>query len=201
MYLTSTVCAICKCPIRANVNGFCGICNVEEYEYYYFRDTFGKQILNLLPQKWVYGFGAVEALGRGVFSLDDFIEMTYHFTPKEDINSITKLCIKISHPDDYYTNSPYSILNMLHYMGFKFNGEMYELARRDKCEDSKRILRLICYEPATKIQRAWLRYRERRCNRAVRIIQQKAREWLYRPGGPMMKKFEEHFNQLATTQF
>jgi hypothetical protein len=42
---------------------------------------------------------------------------------------------------------------------------------------------------------------QRECNRnrAIQIIQAKFREWLYRPGGPMMKKFEKHFNELSIT--
>jgi hypothetical protein len=81
-------------------------------------------------------------------------------------------------------------------MEFKFDGEMYELTRSDECSDPGRILKLFCNEPARTIQRAWKRWKR---NRASQIIQQKFREWLYRPGGPMMKKIEEHFNQLAVT--
>ena len=98
--------------------------------------------------------------------------------PKEDINYIMKLSIMNLYTDDDEDagNNPYAILNVLHRMGFKFDGEMYELTRSDECSDSERILELFCDEPARTIQRAWKRWKR---NRASQIIQQKFREWLY----------------------
>ena len=66
----------------------------------------------------------------------------------------------------------------------------------DACIDSERICNLF----ATKIQRAWLKYRQRKRNGAIQIIQPKVIEWLYRPDGPMMKKSEKRFNQLIMSQ-
>ena len=167
-------------------------------KFYSLRVLFVGKILDLLPQNWRHRFHADEALK--VYGLDDFIDMTYRFMPKENIDSIMELCILNSHPGDCYGNSPYEILYVLHHMGTKFNGEMYELARSDKCMDSVCILGLFCNEPARKIQRAWLKYREWKHNQASQIIQQKVKEWLYRPGGPMMRKFEKNFNQLVMSQ-
>jgi hypothetical protein len=157
---------------------------------------FVKKILDLLPQVWRHRFNADRALE--VFTLDDFIDMTYRFMPKENINTIMKLCIKASRPDFslYRGNNPYDILNMLQYEGVKFDREMYKLARSDECTDSKRILSLFCDLPATKIQHVWLKYRQQKRNRAIQIIQKRVLEWLYRPDGPMMKKSEKNFNRL-----
>jgi len=155
---------------------------------------FVKKILDLLPQVWRRRFNADRALE--VFDLVDFIDMTYKYMTKENINTITKLCIKASRLDFslYSGNNPYDILEMLQYKGVKFDREMYKLAR--ECTDSKRILSLFCNLPATKIQHAWLKYRQQRRNRAIQIIQKRVLEWLYRPDGPMMKKSEKNFNQL-----
>jgi hypothetical protein len=75
----------------------------------------------------------------------------------------------------------------------KFDGKLYELTRSDKCIDSIRILSLFCNEPAKKIQHTWLKYRNERRNRSAQLIQQKVLEWLYRPGGPIMRRVESHF--------
>jgi len=75
----------------------------------------------------------------------------------------------------------------------EFDGKMYELTRSDKCIDSVRILSLFCNEPAKKIQHTWLKYRNKKYNQSARLIQQMVLEWLYRPGGPIMKKAELHF--------
>jgi len=161
---------------------------------------FVKKILDLLPQLWRRRFNADRALE--VFTLDDFIDMTYGFMPKENINSIMRLCIEASHPDDesYDGNTPFATLSMLQYKGAKFNGELYKLTHSKKCIDSERILALFCDLPVIKIQRTWLRYHEWKHHRATQIISKKVKEWLYRPGGPMMRKFEKNFNQLAISQ-
>ena len=195
MDLFST-CLYCDLPVNPNTGLHCEACYAEEYGF--LEDSFIGDILNLLPQNWVREFSAVQALE--VFTLDDYIDMTYNLMSKENIQSIAKLCIINSHLD-YPGDSPYEILNMLRFKGAKFNGEMYELARSNECIDSERILNLFCDLPVTRIQRAWLRHRQWRRNRAVQIILPKVQEWLYRPGGLMMKKFEKHFNELATTQY
>ena len=194
MDLFST-CLYCNLPINPNTGLLCEACYAEEYGF--LEDSFIGDILNLLPQNWVREFGAVQ--GLEVFTLDDYIDMTYDLMSKEDINSIMELCIINSHPNDSSSNSPYNILYMLRAKGAKFNGEMYKLTRSDECDDFERIVNLFYTLPVTKIQRAWRQYRQWKRNRAVRIIQPKVKEWLYRPGGPMMKKFEKHFNQIAIT--
>ena len=75
----------------------------------------------------------------------------------------------------------------------EFDGKMYKLVCSDKCIDSVRILSIFCNEPAKKIQHAWLKYKNKRRNQSARLIQQKVLEWLYRPGGSIMKKAESHF--------
>jgi hypothetical protein len=72
----------------------------------------------------------------------------------------------------------------------EFDGKLYKLTCSDKCADSIRILSLFYNEPAKKIQRTWLKYRR---NQSARLIQQKVLEWLYRPGGSIMKRAELHF--------
>jgi len=194
MDLFST-CLNCNLLINPNTEFICEACRNREYDFV--RNTFVGDFLDLLPQNWVRGFRALQALE--VYTLDDYIVMTYNLMSKENIQSIAKLCIINS--DRYIGDSPYEILNMLRFKGVKFNGELYELARSNECIDSERILNLFCDLPVTRIQRAWLRHRQRRRNRAVQIIQPKVQEWLYRPGGPIMKKIEKHFNELATTQY
>jgi hypothetical protein len=80
------------------------------------------------------------------------------------------------------------IVNKMHKI--EFDGKLYKLTRSDKCIDSIRILSLFCNEPAKKIQRTWLKYRN---ERSARLIQQKVLEWLYRPGSPIMKRAELRF--------
>jgi hypothetical protein len=75
----------------------------------------------------------------------------------------------------------------------KFDGKMYELICSDKCIDSIRILSTFYNEPAKEIQHAWLKYRNEKRNRSAQLIQQKVIKWLYRPGGPIMKRAESHF--------
>jgi hypothetical protein len=189
-------CLHCDLPINPNNGWLCETCETRrDREYGILENSFEGQIINLLPQDWVRQFHAYEALE--VYELEDFIEMTYHFTPKENIDSIMELCIMNLHLSIYYKNSPYHVLYMLCLLGANFNGEMYELARSNKCMDSERILKIFCNGPARKIQRTWLRYREWKRNQASQIIQQKVKEWLYRPGGPMMRKFEKNFKRLS----
>jgi hypothetical protein len=88
------------------------------------------------------------------------------------------------------------IVNKMHKI--EFDGKLYKLTCSDKCIDSVRILSLFCNEPAKKIQRTWLRYRNERRNQSARLIQQKVLEWLYRPDGPIMKRAELRFyNHLS----
>ena len=194
MDLFST-CLNCNLPINPDTDFICESCRNREYDF--IRNTFVGDFLDLLPQKWVREFSALQALE--VHTLYDYIDMTYDLLSKENIQSIAKLCIINSHLD-YPDDSPYDILEMLRFKGAKFNGELYELARSNECMDSERILELFCGLPVTRIQRVWRRYQQKR-NRAIQIILPKVQEWLYRPGGLMMKKFEKHFNELATTQY
>ena len=53
---------------------------------------------------------------------------------------------------------------------------------------------------AEKIQSAWRKYQERKCDQASQIIQEKVLEWLYRPGGPMMEKAKARFYGTASRQ-
>ena len=82
----------------------------------------------------------------------------------------------------------------------KFDGKLYTLTRSPECYDSERILKLFCTEPAEKIQFAWKNYLDRKRDQASRIIQEKVLEWLYRPGGPMMKKAEASFYFISIMQ-
>jgi hypothetical protein len=186
-------CVYCSHPINSGI--LCERCRDIEYDR--IRGSFEGDLLDLLPQDWVREFGAIEVVHE--FPLEEFVYKAYSITPKENIQSIAKLCIIKSHLD-YPGGEPYEILYMLCNMGFKFNGELYELARSNECMDSERILELFCGLPVTRIQRVWRRYQQKR-NRAIQIILPKVQEWLYRPGGLMMKKFEKHFNELATTQY
>jgi hypothetical protein len=155
------------------------------------------EILDLLPQTWRYRFGADSALE--FYGLEDYIMMTYRFIKEKDIQKIIALSIKFSRPEtpEYYGNSPYAVLKMLKYKGAKFNGKIYKLTCSNQCIDSVRILKLFCTMSVSKIQYIWLKYRQRKYNKACQLIQQKVLQWLYRPGGPMMKKFETHFYSIT----
>ena len=87
------------------------------------------------------------------------------------------------------------VVNKMHKI--EFDRKLYKLICSDKCIDSVRILSLFCNEPAKKIQRIWLKYRNKRRNQSAQLIQQKVLEWLYRPDGPIMKKAELHFYNKA----
>ena len=194
-----STCLYCFRLVNTNDGLLCEKHYAEELKYE--RKIFFADVFDIIFLELKRVFDKDESLIYKRYKLDYCIYLTYSFMPKEDINYIMKLSIINLYPDDDEDtgNYPYAILNMLYDMGFKFNGELYELTRSDECSDSGRILELFCNEPARTIQRAWRQYCERKRNRASQIIQQKVREWLYRPGGPMMKKFEEHFNQLAVT--
>ena len=198
MSLIST-CLYCCRLVNTNDGLLCENHYAEELAYQ--RMLFYDDIFNLLPKDWKRRFRVKKAFALKIYSLDNYIAWTYILMPKENIDSIMELCIINSHLDDQSLigNNPYDVLEMLERKGAKFNGELYELTRNRECDNSERILKLFCNKPTRKIQYTWLRYRERKRNIAIQIIQQKVREWLYRPGGPMMKKFEEHFNQLAVT--
>ena len=87
------------------------------------------------------------------------------------------------------------VVNKMHKI--EFDGKLYKLICSDKCIDSVRILSLFCNEPAKKIQRIWLKYRNKKRNQSAQLIQQKVLEWLYRPDGSIMKKAELHFYNKA----
>jgi hypothetical protein len=46
------------------------------------------------------------------------------------------------------------------------------------------------------IQKAFRNYIHRKHSKAAKTIQRAVIHWLYRPDGPMMRKAEQHFNQL-----
>jgi hypothetical protein len=46
------------------------------------------------------------------------------------------------------------------------------------------------------IQKAFRSYMHRKYSKAAKTIQQAVIHWLYKPDGPMMRKAEQHFNQL-----
>jgi hypothetical protein len=46
------------------------------------------------------------------------------------------------------------------------------------------------------IQKAFRNYIHRKYSKAAKIIQQAVIYWLYKPDGPMIRKAEQHFNQL-----
>jgi hypothetical protein len=112
----------------------------------------------------------------------------YHKRP-EFIRSIAKEIYKSN--KSIIPGRLQEIVNKMHKI--EFDGKVYKLTCSDKCIDSVRILSLFCNEPAKKIQHAWLKYRNKKYNQSAQIIQQKVLEWLYRPGGPIMKRAELHF--------
>ena len=187
------------------------------------RSSFAHLVLSLFPSQWVKDFGAYEALD--VLDIDDIFSMAYIHIKKEQLDKIIKLCIEtvsleFSRVRD---GSHYDLLKAIkrekkiHDMiarGIKhdrkiiqsrvqlilekgkFNGEMYYLTRSDKCKDPEFILSLFCNEPVRKIQRLWRKYIRNKRDKSARVIQNKALEWLYRPGGPIAKKAGIHFNSL-----
>jgi hypothetical protein len=187
---------------------------------YWDPDEFDSKLISLLPHNWVSNFRAHEALE--FFDVTDYISMAYRDLNKESIRAIMKLSIMSSSPEDLDGNGPIGVLQtlydeklqtiwssnmMIYYQEIDhpheqlnkvvFDGEMYKLTRSNKCKDPTRVLSLFCNEPAKKIQCAWKKYQQRRRDQASQLIQQKALEWLYRPGGPMMKKAETHFYTIA----
>ena len=184
-------------------------------------DEFTLKVIKLLPTQWVRSFGAYEALE--VLGVDDYISMVYYQLDKTQLEAIIKLCIENVDPefDIFSANSPYAVLDAINskkstvdelahcYKNTKginqsriqllldkgkFTGEMYALTRSDKCKDPEFILAMYCDKPAKRIQKAWQRYRR---NKSARIIQTMVKEWLYRPGGAMMKRAEARFYRLA----
>ena len=177
------------------------------------RICFKRLIMRLLPPQWVISFRAYEALG--FYDLEDFINMTHLLRTPESNRQIMALCIQASEPDDWerYGSTPIAVLSELKRFSTKcalfpraqqliakFDGKMYALARSPDCYDSERILILFCTRPARIIQYAWKKYQERKRDQASRIIQEYIRDWLYRPGGPMMKKAEASFYTTASKQ-
>jgi hypothetical protein len=150
-----------------------------------------------------------------VFDLNDIVEMTFRNRTPEQSKEIMKICIRALEPEDneLRNNTPYSVLWMLKFLNtqfalfprarrylVKFDGGMYALTRSPECQDSKRILELFCTRPVRIIQYAWKRYQKRKRDQAIQIIQEFVRDWLYRPGGPMMKKAESSFYTIASKQ-
>ena|SRR2546421_8346 len=178
------------------------------------RIFFVDRIMRLLPRDWVYSFQAYDALEY--YSLDDFMKMTVTIRSEEVTRWIMELCIRTSEPLDQEWRSgnyPIVILRTLQQLNAmyvkiprfwsnipKFDGKLYTLTRSPECYDSERILKLFCTEPAEKIQFAWKNYLDRKRDQASRIIQEKVLEWLYRPGGPMMKKAEASFYFISIMQ-
>ena len=119
-----------------------------------------------------------------------------HCTPTDPTLPCCLLCGRMINPDHevLYCNACIESFSC-EACGISFN--IYEEGPLcDACIVSEHIFNLF----ATKIQRAWLKYRQRKRNRAIQIIQKRVLEWLYRPDGPMMKKSEKSFNQLIMSQ-
>ena len=181
---------------------------------------FSRNISNLLPTHWVSSFGTYEMFS--FFGLDCHISVVYNQLNKTQLEAIMKLCIETVDPefDILCGNSPYAVLKAInkqknamdklahHFKNTgtdpskiqlvldkgKFTGEMYALTRSEKCKDPKYILSIYCNEPAKRIQKLWQRYRR---NKSAKVIQSKVKEWLYQPGGVMMKKAESHFYKMS----
>ena len=179
----------------------------------YNRIHFTSLVMRQFPIQWVTNFQAYEALA--FYGLEDFIDMTSRNRMPEQSREIMKICIRASEPEDdrLGNNTPYGVLDALkrintRYALFpiarqyivKFDREMYFLARSNECHDSERILEMFCTRPARIIQYAWKKYQKRKRDQASRIIQEYVRNWLYRPGGPMMKKAETSFYTIASKQ-
>ena len=150
-----------------------------------------------------------------VLDLNDIIDITFRNRIPEQTKEIMKICIRALEPEDdkWRGNTPYAVLGALKYLNtrfalfprasrylVKFDRELYTLTRGPECQDSERILILFCTRPARIIQYAWKRYQKRKRDQASRIIQEYIRNWLYRPGGPMMKKAETSFYTIASKQ-
>ena len=177
------------------------------------RKKYIRYVMRLLPYQWVTSFEAYEALE--FYDLNDFIKMTVGRRTEEQTQAIMELSIKASDPEDYERhgstpiavleefqriNTQYARFPMLKSHLAKFDGKLYELTRSSKCHDSKRILILFCTKPARIIQYAWMNYQKRKRDQASRVIQEYVRNWLYRPGGPMMKRAEASFYNTASRQ-
>lgn len=150
-----------------------------------------------------------------VFDLNDVVDITFMNRTPEQSREIMKIGIRASEPEDneWRSGTPYAVLWALKSLNtrfalfpgarrylVKFDREMYALTRSSECHDSKRILEMFGTKPARIIQYAWKRYQKRKCDQASRIIQEYVRDWLYRPGGPMMKKAETSFYTIASKQ-
>ena len=149
-----------------------------------------------------------------VLDLDDIINMTFRDRTPKQSREIMKICIRASEPEDNpFGSTPYMVLRALNYLNtrfalfprasrylVKFDRDMYALTRSPECHDSERILEMFCTRPVRIIQYAWKRYQKRKRDQASRIIQEYVRNWLYRPGGPMMKKAETSFYTIASKQ-
>ena len=186
---------------------------IHQANHIHFRLFFVSGIMGLLPREWVIRFRAYEALE--FYDLNDFIGMTTLYRTEEVNRQIMELCIKASEPLDCERagSTPIAILTRLKnfntsfariprfkpYLA-KFDGGLYALTRSQECFDSERILELFCTEPARIIQHAWLKYWQKRKDQASRVIQERVLEWLYKPGGPMMKKGETSFYSKSAKQ-
>jgi hypothetical protein len=185
-------------------------------------EVYEDKILRLLPYEWVINFGAREHLNvfdiddyismtfiqLGKQAIRTIMETSIMASRPDDESYEGGTPIAVLHTlqqkgvelvesanEAIYKTNERFIPSRLHTLldKVKFDGKLYELTRSNKCIDSIRILSLFCNEPAKKIQHTWLKYRNKRRNRSAQLIQQKVLEWLYRPGGPIMRRVESHF--------
>ena len=160
------------------------------------RENIAYNIIQLLPERWVNSFRAYEALE--VLGIEDIILycIKSRQLDRKTLQTVIEFCIMSSDPNDTRWNSSYEVLSTLYYIGVRFDTKLYALTCSNKCIDSLRILSLFCNKPAKIIQSAWLKYYQRKRDRASRLIQEKVLEWLYRPNGSKMKKAEKHFYSI-----
>ena len=197
--------------------------NIDLPLYMQDNEEYVSRIMRLLPRDWVYRFGAYERLNVYYDIDDYISMVYNQLDKQTIRAIMeTSIIASHPETESYEHSTPYAILKTLYHerpefiksmskaiykenrsiipgrlqevldkkSKIEFDGKMYELTRSNKCIDSIRILSLFCNEPAKKIQHTWSKYRN---NKSARIIQQKVLEWLYRPGGSIMKKAESRF--------
>jgi hypothetical protein len=188
---------------------------MERNNHTYLRIYFKELVARQLPLHLVRTMNPQQS-PLEVLDLNDIIDITFRNRTPEQTKEIMKICIRALEPEDTNTwsgNTPYAVLHEFNYLNtrfalfprasrylVKFDGDMYALTRSPECQDSERILEMFCTRPARIIQYAWKRYQKRKRDQASRIIQEYVRNWLYRPGGPMMKKAETSFYTIASKQ-
>jgi hypothetical protein len=152
----------------------------------------------------IYPMWAVHDILRNylffTLSLEEITMFYYHNFTEERVRNMMLLSIIASVNEENHGNSPIKVLKALKCKGAKFDSTLYQLVQNNSSisvYQRCKILRLFCDTPATTIQRTWRTYRQKK---AAKLIQQKALEWLYRPGGPFMMRAKTSYYATAMVQ-